>query len=106
MEKTIDSIFNEFNEDVKTSFPSIFSKEDVLSLLNDLKQQISTVKQEDIDFNKIKEDVIGVLENFDYDDDIDVNIGYDRRVEVSFNEDSLVREVEIAFDHQFKSESH
>lgn len=102
MKKTIDLVFHEFSENVKTSFPSIFTKEDVLLLLGNLKQHVETVEPEDSDFNKIKEDVIGVLENFDYDDDIEVNIGYDRRVEVEFNPDSLVRDVTMIFNHYEK----
>ena len=92
---------------VSTSFPSLFSREDVIKLLMDLSAEmqdegpkpkidldtlITTFRQ--VLSEKVWDDVVDM-------DDIELSIGYDNKVEVervTINEDFLIGEVVDALE--------
>ena len=92
---------------VSTSFPSLFSREDVIKLLMDLSAEM----QDEGPKPKIDLDILittfrQVLSEKDWDDvvdkdDIELSMGYDNKVEVervTINEDFLIGEVVDALE--------
>lgn len=103
MKNKINELFDAEVASVENAFPSIYNKDNVITLLNNLKAKINMLDEpSDVStdtLNKLKDEVISVIENFDYDDSIDICLGYnDRSLEVDFETRELVREIEVAFD--------
>lgn len=99
--KTVNVVFENAFDSVRAAYPSVFSKEDVITLLADLRGQVEEIVANDpvIDnvVEKLKEQVISEIENWDYEDDTDIDIAYGRTLETSFNTDPLVRQIEGVF---------
>jgi hypothetical protein len=104
MEKqsVLGSFFNDKRLFVASTYPSIFSKEDVITLLNITEKEIEAVmnssnspsKETFIDFaEELKDSIADCIDNFDFDNDYDVQLNYDRRIEVEFDSSSLNREL-------------
>jgi|GWRWMinimDraft_13_1066021.scaffolds.fasta_scaffold63851_1 hypothetical protein len=103
MQKQIQETINK----VSTSFPSLFSREDVIKLLADLNAEI----QDEAPKQVIDKDVLlttfrQMLSEKDWDnvvdkDDIELSMGYDNKVEVdsvTINEDYLIDEAVDALE--------
>ena len=103
MQKQIQETINK----VSTSFPSLFSREDVIKLLADLNAEM----QDEAPKQVIDKDVLlttfrQMLSEKDWDhlvdkDDIELSIGYDNKVEVdsvTINEDYLIDEAVDALE--------
>lgn len=110
IQEAISNVLNDSISHVQDAFPSIYSKEDVIQLLNVIKSNIS-YEIESIEESKpacdiesikegIKQRIEKVLFHFDYDyaTRLDMN---NRMVEVEFDCESLQTEIEDAID-QFK----
>ncbi len=91
---------------VRESFPSIFSREDVLNLLDGIEDQVKSFEDESVSvnfdvkkvlntlINRIQDEVESSLDGYDYDGDMSVEMDYDRRVEVEFRpSDGLIDEI-------------
>jgi len=91
---------------VRESFPSIFSREDVLNLLDGIEDQVKSFEDESVSvnfdvkkvlntlINRIQDEVESSLDGYDYDGDMSVEMDYDRRVEVEFRPtDGLIDEI-------------
>ncbi len=91
---------------VRESFPSIFSREDVLILLDGIEDQVKSFEDESVSvnfdvkkvlntlINRIQDEVESSLDGYDYDGDMSVEMDYDRRVEVEFRpSDGLIDEI-------------
>ena len=103
MQKQIQETINK----VSTSFPSLFSREDVIKLLADL----DTEMQNEAPKSKVNKDDLLVtfrqmLSEKDWDhlvdkDDVELSIGYDNKIEVdriAINEDYLIDEAVDALE--------
>jgi len=103
MQKQIQETINK----VSTSFPSLFSREDVIKLLADLNAEM----QDEAPKQVIDKDVLlttfrQMLSEKDWDhlvdkDDIELSIGYDNKIEVdriAINEDYLIDEAVDALE--------
>jgi len=103
MQKQIQETINK----VSTSFPSLFSREDVIKLLADLNAEM----QDEAPKQVIDKDVLlttfrQMLSEKDWDnvvdkDDIELSMGYDNKVEVdsvTINEDYLIDEAVDALE--------
>ena len=103
MQKQIQETINK----VSTSFPSLFSREDVIKLLADLDAEM----QDEAPKQVIDKDVLlttfrQMLSEKDWDhlvdkDDIELSMGYDNKVEVdrvTINEDYLIDEAVDALE--------
>ena len=103
MQKQIQETINK----VSTSFPSLFSREDVIKLLADLNAEI----QDEAPNQVIDKDVLlttfrqmlseKVWDNVVNKDDVEMSIGYDNRIEietVGIDEDFLISEVVDALE--------
>ena len=103
MQKQIQETINK----VSTSFPSLFSREDVIKLLTELDTEI----QNEAPKSKVNKDDLLVtfrqmLSEKDWDhlvdkDDVELSIGYDNKIEVdriAINEDYLIDEAVDALE--------
>lgn len=88
-------------EKVSNSFPSLFSKEDVIKLLTDLNSEIEKESPKpQIDFDVLSTTFRQVLSEKNWDsvvdiDGIDLSMGWDKKIEVDYvpiNEDFLIEE--------------
>jgi len=103
MQKQIQETINK----VSTSFPSLFSREDVIKLLTELDTEIQNEAPKQV----IDKDVLlttfrqmlseKVWDNVADKDDVELSIGYDNRIEVdsiAIDEDFLISEVVDALE--------
>ena len=103
MQKQIQETINK----VSTSFPSLFSREDVIKLLMDLSADMQDeAPKPKIDLDTLITTFRQVLSEKDWDnvvdkDEIELSIGYDNKVEVdrvTIDEDFLIGEVVDALE--------
>jgi predicted RNA-binding protein Jag len=90
---------------VRESFPSLFSREDVLTILDGIEDQVKSIKSnESVDdyvetklnelVKQIKENVQETIENYDFDGEIEVELSYSREITIEFDSNKLWSEVE------------
>ena len=103
MQKQIQETINK----VSTSFPSLFSREDVIKLLADLDTEMQDeAPKQVIDKDDLLTTFRQMLSEKDWDnvvdkDDIELSMGYDNKVEVdrvTINEDFLIDEAVDALE--------
>ena len=91
--------------EVRKSFPSLFSREDVLTILDGIEDQVKSIKSnESVDdyvetklnelVKQIKENVQETIENYDFDGEIEVELSYSREITIEFDSNKLWSEVE------------
>jgi hypothetical protein len=94
-------------EKVSNSFPSLFSREDVIKLLTDLNSEIETESPKpQIDKDVLLTSFREMLSEKDWDnvvdkDDVELSIGYNNQIEVdriAINEDYLIDEAVEALE--------
>lgn len=99
---------------VESAYPSLFTKEDVIKLLNQIDLESSTaVSKNGIDIEDLAEKVEIVFNNYDTSDmvsydDIELSINYDHRIEienVNVETDDLQERVIDAIREFFKKKS-
>jgi len=92
----MNNIFDKKRAEIIESFPSIFSKEDVIAILNQVESEVEAPSQNDI-IESIKGEVISVIEGFYYEDIIELDL-YDREIKIEVYPDRLARQVEKAIN--------
>jgi len=91
--------------EVRKSFPSLFSREDVLTILDGIEDQVKSIKSnESVDgdvesklnelVKQIKENVQDTIENYDFDGEIEVELTHSREIIFEFDSSNLWNEVE------------
>jgi hypothetical protein len=99
---------------VESAYPSLFTKEDVIKLLNQIDLESSTaVSKNGIDIEDLTETVESVFNNYDTSDmvsydDIELSINYDNRIEIEIENvetDDLQERVIDAIREFFKKNS-
>ena len=94
--------------EVRKSFPSLFSREDVLTILDGIEDQVKSIKSnESVDgdvesklnelVKQIKENVQDTIENYDFDNEIEVELTHSREIRFEFDSSNLWNEVESSF---------
>jgi hypothetical protein len=107
MSKTKDTI-QEMVTKVTESFPSVFSKDDVVTLLNELQAKLISQqgKNGDFDLEGFKTDLIEKIENeidnFDFEDETELELNYNKTIEVRFDADNLKRTITQAVEYEFE----
>jgi hypothetical protein len=88
---------------VNEAYPSIFTKDDVIILINDLKfaaerelADTSTLNQDAID--KIRESLIEGVRNLSFPDFVELELGYHNQIEINFDDHGLAKDIEQCFD--------
>jgi DNA-directed RNA polymerase beta' subunit len=108
--KTVmENIFGRTRAEVLNSYPSIFSKDDVIALLNVLQARLLEEKEENEDYSKnkiedLQNSVLKIIENFDFDDITEVEL-YNREITLDFDVAELVNEIDKEFDEFIKKGS-
>ena len=113
--ENVQSLIKDFKDNVLNSYPSVYSKDDVVHLLHLLSEEIDRLpKQEkpllEIDIEEFKEDVIDkverILDNYDFEDNVEVEVRH-REIFLSFDSGSLMDEIRDDISEYFdKSELH
>ena len=99
--ENVQKVIEKFENKVLNSHPSIYSQDDVVHLLHLLSEEIHTLPNVkpllDIDIEEFKEDVIDrvekIIDNFDFEDNVELEIRSGREIDVSFDSSSLVDEI-------------
>lgn len=103
MKKQIEELLNSKMSEVENAFPSIFSKEDVKSLLQGITSEIRDLDEDEVPGNfknlikEIKEEVSEIISDHDYENLVELDL-YDKRIEVSIDASDLRDEVRDAID--------
>lgn len=96
--ENVKELIEKYKGDVMTSFPSIFTKEDVVQLLTKMEVDLSEVNFEGGSLEYYKETLIGEIRNIVNEDDIvdevTLELNYGREIQVSVDVDSLVERLE------------
>lgn len=99
----MNQIFDNAITKVNEAYPSIFTKDDVVKLINDLKfaaerelAETSTLNKDAID--RIRELLIEGVRNIDFSDFVELSMDYDNRVEINFDDHQCAKEIEGCFD--------
>ena len=95
---------------VRESFPSIFSREDVLTILDGIEDQVKSIEtNESVDGNvefklnelvkHIKENVQDTIENYDFDGEIEIELNHRREITTEFDSSNLWSEVKYTIEN-------
>ena len=107
MSKTKDTI-QEMVTKVTEQFPSELSKDDVVTLLNELHAKLISQqgKNGDFDFDGFKTDLIEQIENeidnYDFEDETELELNYNKTIEVRFDADNLKRAITQSVETEFE----
>jgi predicted RNA-binding protein Jag len=91
--------------EVRKSFPSLFSREDVLTILDGIEDQVKSMESNEFVYDdvettidklvkQIKENVQDTIENYDFDNEIEVELTHSREIRFEFDSSNLWNEVE------------
>jgi len=105
--EVVESIFKDYFNEVVSAYPSIFSKDDVIMLLNRVQNTIVEkglpVSNKSVNLEKLREDVLEAIENHDYNDNYDLEAEMNRKhsieVSVSFDTTYLRDEIHDIFNN-------
>jgi hypothetical protein len=99
-------VLNLQKSEIFESFPSIFSREDVISILEGIEDQIMTMETKgtktetetetsNVDVKelvkRIKESVKETIENFDFDECVSLELSYSNQIEINVDYEEIVR---------------
>jgi predicted RNA-binding protein Jag len=95
---------------VRESFPSIFSREDVLTILDGIEDQVKSIESNEsvggnVEFKlnelvkQIKENVQDTIENYDFDGEIEIELNHRREITTEFDSSNLWSEVKYSIEN-------
>jgi hypothetical protein len=99
------------------SFPSIFSREDVITILEGIEDQIMTTETEGTEetetktsnvdvkelIKRIKESVKETIENFDFDECVSLELSYSNQIEINVDYKEIVRHCDNEIDESVEN---
>ena len=102
-------IFKQAISDVNRAYPSIYTKQDVVKLLENLQFVVETVLAEKpkpttqfaTDFEaleKIKKYMLEGVRNISFEDFVSLELNYDNRIDVDVDERGLINEIDQCFE--------
>lgn len=96
--ENVKEVIEKYRREVMSSYPSIFTKEDVVQLLTKMEVDLSEVNFDGGSLEYYKETLIGEIRNIVNEDDIvdevTLELNYGREIQVSVDVDSLVERLE------------
>lgn len=96
--ENVKEVIEKYRGEVMSSYPSIFTKEDVVQLLTKMEVDLSEVNFDGGSLEYYKETLIGEIRNIVNEDDIvdevTLELNYGREIQVSVDVDSLVERLE------------
>ena len=98
----IHEILVKYENQVWDSFPSIYTKDDIKKMMNQIIIEVgdalddettsSNIDLEDLQ-KKVILNVVDAIESFDFEDEIELELSYDKRIDVSFDSDKIIRTI-------------
>ena len=90
---------------VNDSFPSIFTKENVITILEGIEDLVMTMETEETEesetetsnvdvkelVKRIKESVKDTISNFDFDECVSLELSYSNQIEINFDYEEIIR---------------
>ena len=106
----IHEILVKYENQVWDSFPSIYTKDDIKKMMNQIIIEVgdalddettsSNIDLEDL-HKKVIINVVDAIESFDFEDEIELEISYDKRIDVSFENDKIIRTIRESITDTF-----
>jgi hypothetical protein len=106
----IHEILVKYENQVWDSFPSIYTKDDIKKMMNEIIIEVGDVLDEEttssnIDLEDLQKkvilNVVDAIESFDFEDEIELEISYDKRIDVSFESDKIIRTIRESITDTF-----
>jgi hypothetical protein len=107
----IHEILVKYENQVWESFPSIYTKDDIKKMMNQIIIEVgdvlddettsSNINLEDLE-QKVILNVVDAIESFDFEDEIELEISYDKRIDVSFDNDKIIRSIRESITETFE----
>jgi len=106
----IHEILVKYENQVWDSFPSIYTKDDIKKMMNQIIIEVGDALDEEttssnIDLEDLQKkvilNVVDAIESFDFEDEIELEISYDKRIDVSFQSDRIIRNVRESISDTF-----
>jgi hypothetical protein len=107
----IHEILVKYENQVWDSFPSIYTKDDVKKMLNQIIIEVGDVMDDEtttnnIDLDKLKNivigDVVDSIETYDFEDEIELELSYSNQIDITFNSDKIIRRVKESIYDSFE----
>lgn len=106
----IHEILVKYENQVWDSFPSIYTKDDIKKMMNQIIIEVgdalddettsSNIDLEDLQ-KKVILNVVDAIESYDFEDEIELEISYDKRIDVSFESDKIIRTIRESITDTF-----
>lgn len=107
----IHEILVKYENQVWESFPSIYTKDDIKKMMNQIIIEVgdalddettsSNIDLEDLQ-QKVILNVVDAIESYDFEDEIELEISYDKRIDVSFDSDKIIRTIRESITETFE----
>ena len=106
----IHEILVKYENQVWDSFPSIYTKDDIKKMMNQIIIEVGDALDEEttssnIDLEDLQKkvilNVVDAIESFDFEDEIELEISYDKRIDVSFENDKIIRTIRESITDTF-----
>jgi hypothetical protein len=107
----IHEILVKYENQVWESFPSIYTKDDIKKMMNQIIIEVgdvlddettsSNINLEDLQ-QKVILSVVDAIESFDFEDEIELELSYDKRIDVSFDNDKIIRTIRESINDTFE----
>jgi len=106
----IHEILVKYENQVWDSFPSIYTKDDIKKMMNQIIIEVGDALDEEttssnIDLEDLQKkvilNVVDAIESFDFEDEIELEISYDKRIDITFQSDRIIRNVRESISDTF-----
>jgi hypothetical protein len=106
----IHEILVKYENQVWDSFPSIYTKDDIKKMMNEIIIEVGDVLDEEttssnIDLEDLQKkvilNVVDAIESYDFEDEIELEISYDKRIDITFQSDRIIRNVRESITETF-----
>lgn len=107
----IHEILVKYENQVWESFPSIYTKDDIKKMMNQIIIEVGDVLDEDtttnnIDLENLKKmvigDVVDAIETYDFEDEIELELSYSNQIDITFNSEKIIRRVKESIYDSFE----
>lgn len=94
-------IFENAIANVNAAYPSIYTKDDVIKLLTDLQNSVSTEKLPVMDLEaleQIKENLLDSIETISFEDCVELELSCNNYIEITVDERTIIDEIRVKLD--------
>jgi hypothetical protein len=104
----VHDILTKYENQVWSSFPSVYTKDDIKRMMNEIIIEVDEVLEKestDIDLDDLQQkiilSVVDAIESFDFEDEIELELNYNKQIDISFDNDSIIRNVRESINETF-----